>query len=106
MVISTRRGTKRGKQAGETKEQEPLSLPQNDEEKNNHSNGSQFKDFDNRKGVKRRRVNKEKKKLSSIPQDKECHGNNIHSHSAELADQRELSEFNHCEGLFFEKLLF
>jgi hypothetical protein len=97
MVISTRRGTKRGKQAGETKEQEPLSLPQNDEEKNNHSNGSQFKDFDNRKGVKRRRVNKEKKELSSIPQDKECHGNNIHSHSAELADQRELSEFNHCE---------
>lgn len=74
-----------------------MSVPQNDEEKNDHSNDSQFKDSDNRKGVKRRRLNKGKKELSPIPQEKECHDDGLHAESAELADRRELSELNHRE---------
>lgn len=56
---------KRGKQTGERKEQEPLSLTQNNEEKNIQGNGSPFNDFHNQKGVKRRRINKEKKRSIS-----------------------------------------
>lgn len=74
-----------------------MSVPQNDEEKNDHRNDSQFRDSDNRKGVKRRRVNKGKKELSPIPQDKECRDDALHAESAEWAHRRELSELNHRE---------